>query len=114
MAGEMAPHGCAHGSCLGQQAVAIESVCGFTQNMLNRQGSRFFPPVERAREDGLLMVGGKLTPQWLLDAYSHGIFPWPVFGQTLAWWSPDPRAIIEFDRFHVSRRLARTCRSNQF
>jgi leucyl/phenylalanyl-tRNA--protein transferase len=52
----------------------------------------------------------------LLDAYCHGIFPWPItdFDAPLAWWSPDPRAIIEFDRFHVSRRLQRTCRGSIF
>ena len=38
----------------------------------------FFPPVHWATEDGLLMVGGNLTPDWLLEAYSRGIFPWPV------------------------------------
>jgi leucyl/phenylalanyl-tRNA--protein transferase len=59
------------------------------------------------------MLGGRLDPQWLLDAYANGIFPWPV-GQTLAWWSPDPRAIFDFDYFHVPRRLARTCRSSKF
>jgi leucyl/phenylalanyl-tRNA---protein transferase len=32
----------------------------------------------------------------------------------VAWWSPDPRAVIEFDRFHVSRRLRRTCRGAKF
>ena len=54
--------------------------------------------------------------EWLLDAYRHGIFPWPItdFEAPLAWWSPDPRAVIEFDRFHVSRRLRRTCRSGKF
>ena len=59
---------------------------------------------------------GELTPEWLLDAYRHGIFPWPItdFEAPLAWWSPDPRAVIEFDRFHVSRRLRRTCRSAKF
>jgi leucyl/phenylalanyl-tRNA--protein transferase len=75
--------------------------------------SRFFPSVEAAREDGLLVLGGKLDPDWLLDAYAHGIFPWPI-GQMLAWWSPDPRAVFEFDSFHVPRRLARTCRSGKF
>jgi len=51
-----------------------------------------------------------------LDAYSHGLFPWPV-GEPdwpVAWWSPDPRAIIELDRFHVSRRLRRTVRGGRF
>jgi leucyl/phenylalanyl-tRNA---protein transferase len=78
--------------------------------------SRYFPPAEDADREGLLGFGGELTIEWLLDAYTHGIFPWPItdFEAPLAWWSPDPRAIIEFDRFHVSRRLERTCRSGKF
>lgn len=75
---------------------------------------RFFPPPESADAHGLLGVGGHLSPEWLLDAYSHGIFPWPIDNHHLAWWSPDPRAIIELDRLHISRRLARTCRSRKF
>lgn len=76
--------------------------------------SRFFPPPELADSYGLLRVGGELAPEWLLDAYAHGIFPWPFNNGRLAWWSPDPRAIFELDRFHVSRRLARTVRSGRF
>jgi len=78
--------------------------------------SRFFPPAEWADPQGLVFIGGKLAPEWLIDAYRHGIFPWPLlpnFPQML-WWSPDPRAIFEYDRFYVSRRLARTCRSGKF
>ena len=54
--------------------------------------------------------------EWLVDAYRHGIFPWPITDDRglLAWWSLDPRAIIEWERFHVPRRLARTCRSGRF
>ena len=71
--------------------------------------SRFFPPVELAEEAGVVMFGGHLTPEWLLDAYAHGIFPWPIFDGTsvMVWWSPDPRAIFELDQFHISQRLAR-------
>jgi leucyl/phenylalanyl-tRNA--protein transferase len=77
-------------------------------------GSSKFPAVRYADEHGLLAVGGKLEPEWLLDAYSHGIFPWPFSDGMLAWWSPDPRAVLELDRLHVARRLARTCRSGRF
>lgn len=76
-----------------------------------------FPPLSQASEGGLLMLGGQLTTEWLLTAYRQGIFPWPVCdGQTeiLAWFSPDPRAILEFDRLHVSRRLQRRLRSGRF
>lgn len=78
--------------------------------------SRYFPPVETATPEGLLCIGGELAPDWLLDAYRHGIFPWPIFDdqEILAWWSPDPRAVFEFDGLYVSRRLARTCRSEKF
>lgn len=78
--------------------------------------SEHFPPAENADPEGLVGFGGKLSPEWLLDAYRHGIFPWPItdFEAPLAWWSPDPRAVIEFDRFHVSRRLRRTCRGTKF
>lgn len=75
--------------------------------------SRFFPPAETAGPEGLLAVGGELTPAWLLDSYRHGVFPWPV-RDVLAWWSPDPRAILEFDQLRVPRRLARTIASGRF
>lgn len=76
--------------------------------------SRFFPPVEDSTPEGLLAFGGLLEPEWLLDAYSHGIFPWPYEERApIAWWSPEPRAIIELDTFHIPRRLRRTCRSEK-
>jgi leucyl/phenylalanyl-tRNA--protein transferase len=78
--------------------------------------SPFFPPAEDADADGLVGFGGKLSPEWLLDAYRHGIFPWPTGNPhtPTPWCSPDPRAIIEWERFHVPRRLERTCRSGRF
>ncbi len=78
--------------------------------------SDFFPPAEAADAEGLLGLGGELTPEWLLDAYRHGIFPWPIVDEEgpMAWWSPDPRAIIELDSLHISRRLKRTVRAGQF
>ncbi len=78
--------------------------------------SQIFPPVEEADEDGLLALGGELDSEWLLDAYCHSIFPWP-FGDDsnpMAWWSPDPRGILELDRLHISRRLRRTLRQGRF
>jgi leucyl/phenylalanyl-tRNA---protein transferase len=77
--------------------------------------SRFFPPPTWTTHEGLLCIGGRLSPEWLLDAYRHGIFPWPMWeDEPVAWWSPDPRAIIELDSLHVSRRLQRTIRSSKF
>ncbi|MBN1909308.1 MAG: leucyl/phenylalanyl-tRNA--protein transferase [Pirellulales bacterium] len=78
--------------------------------------SQLFPPVQHSTPDGLLAVGGELSPDWLLDAYCHAIFPWPVdeLDDPVLWWSPDPRAIIELDGLHVSHRLWRTVRSGRF
>lgn len=64
--------------------------------------------------EGLIGVGGDLSPALLLRAYSEGVFPWFSEGDPVLWWSPDPRAIIELDGLHVSRRLARTIRSGKF
>jgi leucyl/phenylalanyl-tRNA--protein transferase len=75
----------------------------------------FFPPPTATTPEGLLCVGGRLAPEWLLDSYGHGIFPWPMWeDEPIAWWSPDPRAIIELDGLHISRRLRRTLDSGRF
>lgn len=79
-----------------------------------RRTSAFFPPAQAASPEGLIGLGGKLTSEWVLDAYRHGIFPWPFTDGELAWWSPDPRAIIEFDRFHMPRSLDRSRRRGGF
>ncbi len=81
--------------------------------------SKRFPAVETADQYGLIGVGGRLEPDWVMDAYVHGIFPWPFRHEyrgthVLGWFSVDPRCIFEFDRFHVSRRLERTIRSGKF
>lgn len=84
--------------------------------MLGLPPSRYFPPAELADEMGLVGIGGYLTPEWLLDAYQHGIFPWPAGDDRwpIPWFSPDPRAILEFDRLHISRSLHRTLRKGRF
>lgn len=68
-----------------------------------------FPDVTQALSDpdGLLAVGGDLSPQRLLFAYRHGIFPWYHADQPILWWSPDPRAVLFPPQIHVSRSLSR-------
>lgn len=60
--------------------------------------------------NGLLAAGGSLEPDWLLRAYTQGIFPWYEAGQPILWWSPDPRAVLWPDDLHVSRSLRRLLR----
>ncbi len=73
-----------------------------------------FPPAETAlREpDGLLAVGGDLTPVRLLNAYAGGVFPWFSDGQPLLWWSPDPRMVFRTDGVRLSSRFRRSLRAN--
>lgn len=77
--------------------------------------SRFFPPPELADEDGIVAIGGTLHPELLLDAYSHGIFPWPVDDHTpIIWSSPAKRAIFQWDEVHIPRRLKPVIRRERF
>lgn len=76
---------------------------------------QFFPPPVKATPDGLVMAGGDLSPETLLDAYRHGIFPWPMYvDDPILWWSPDPRGILPLDGLTISHRLGRTLRSDKF
>ena len=75
-----------------------------------------FPPVEQALDepDGLLAAGADLTPGRLIDAYSHGIFPWFNEGDPILWWSPDPRTVLAPHDFHVSHSLRKRLKQRQF
>jgi len=75
-----------------------------------------FPPTSAALDDpnGLLAVGGDLSPDRLLAAYRRGIFPWYSEPQPILWWSPDPRSILLPGELHVSRSLRRTLRAGGF
>lgn len=73
-----------------------------------------FPPAETALRDpdGLLAVGGDLSPVRLLNAYASGIFPWFSEGQPLLWWSPDPRMVFRTDGVRLSSRFRRSLRNS--
>jgi len=75
-----------------------------------------FPPVSRAlpQPNGLLAAGGDLSPQRLLEAYRHGIFPWFNPGDPILWWSPDPRMILIPSEFKLSHSLRKTLRKGAF
>jgi len=76
-----------------------------------------FPPIDAAGPDGMLFVGGSLAPDWMLEAYRRGIFPMPIRiegRRLIAWLSPDPRGVLEFDELHISRRVHRRLRRGEF
>lgn len=73
-----------------------------------------FPPPAMAEPNGLLAIGGDLSPDRLLAAYRQGIFPWYAEGDPILWWTPAPRLVLFPEEFHLSRRLARVIRQNVF
>lgn len=73
-----------------------------------------FPPPELAEKNGLLAIGGDLSPDRLILAYSHGIFPWYSEGDPILWWSPSPRLVIFPGEFYVPKRLARLIKQQKY
>ena len=73
-----------------------------------------FPDPEEAELEGLLAVGGDLSPERLLLAYSMGIFPWYADEDPILWWSPDPRLILEPESLKISKSLKRIISKKQF
>lgn len=73
-----------------------------------------FPPSHLAEPDGLLAVGGDLTPKRLLKAYEEGIFPWYSDGSPPLWWSPNPRLVLFPEELRVSKSLWRIIKKGFF
>lgn len=73
-----------------------------------------FPPPQLAEKNGLLAVGGDLSPERLLLAYRMGIFPWYTAGDPILWWSPDPRLVLFPGCLHVSKSLQKVLDRNRF
>jgi leucyl/phenylalanyl-tRNA---protein transferase len=73
-----------------------------------------FPPPSEAEPDGLIAVGGDLSPLRLLNAYADGIFPWFRDDEDIFWFSPDPRMVLFPDDLKISASLKRVLRSGKF
>jgi leucyl/phenylalanyl-tRNA--protein transferase len=73
-----------------------------------------FPDPSLAEPDGLLAVGGDLSPERLLAAYKNGIFPWYSEHEPILWWSPDPRLVLFPKKFKVSHSLKQKIKKNVF
>lgn len=79
-----------------------------------RNGMFFPDPQLMPDDEDVIAVGDALAPEVLLDAYRHGIFPWPHRGYPLLWFCPAERAILEFEQLHVPRSLERERRRAKF
>lgn len=73
-----------------------------------------FPDPEEADPDGLLAVGGDLSPRRLINAYACGIFPWYAEESPILWWSTNPRMVLIPDEFHLPRSLRRVLNKKTF
>ncbi|MBU1039941.1 MAG: leucyl/phenylalanyl-tRNA--protein transferase [Proteobacteria bacterium] len=73
-----------------------------------------FPDPAEADPDGLLAIGGDLSPRRLVAAYAGGIFPWYSERSPILWWSPDPRLVLEPSQLHVPKSLKRVLNSGRF
>ena len=74
----------------------------------------FFPPVSNANRDGILAIGGDLSPERLILAYKSGIFPWFEEGEPIYWWSPNPRMVLFLDELVVSKSMRNILNRNIF
>lgn len=73
-----------------------------------------FPPPYAASPDGILAVGGDLSPERLLEGYRQGIFPWFADPEPIIWWSPDPRCVLFPEEIRVSRTMRQILRQKRF
>ena len=76
--------------------------------------SLFFPPVSKANSDGILAIGGDLSPQRLQLAYKSGIFPWFEDDEPIIWWSPNPRMVLFLEDLIVSKSMRNILNRNVF
>ena len=73
-----------------------------------------FPPLDVADEEGLLLIGGRPTPERIVEAYTKGIFPWYNHDSLPLWFSPDPRFILLPEELHISRSMKKLLAKKEF
>jgi leucyl/phenylalanyl-tRNA--protein transferase len=84
--------------------------------LLDEKPGAPFPDVSLAEREpnGLLAVGGDLSPQRIINAYQQGIFPWFSEDEPILWWSPDPRTVLFPERIKISRSLRKLLKKKPF
>lgn len=74
---------------------------------------KFPHPLTTQTTEDVIFVGGELTVENLIQAYSLGIFPWPHQGYPLLWFCPEKRGVLNFEELHISRSLQKWIRKNE-
>ncbi|MFC2109393.1 leucyl/phenylalanyl-tRNA--protein transferase [Bacteroidota bacterium] len=78
------------------------------------ENNKNFPDIKNANEDGVLALGGDLSSERLINAYSNGIFPWYSEGEPIIWYSPDPRMVLFFEELKISKSMRKILRNQVF
>jgi len=73
-----------------------------------------FPDVASASPEGVIAIGGDLSPERLLLAYKSGIFPWYNHGEPIIWYCPDPRMVLYPKQLRISKSLRKVLRDGIF
>lgn len=74
----------------------------------------YFPNVNQANRDGILAIGGDLSPERLQLAYKSGIFPWFEVGDPILWWSPNPRMVLFLEELKISKSMRNVLNKGEF
>jgi leucyl/phenylalanyl-tRNA--protein transferase len=83
-------------------------------NLSSASTGSLFPDPGKADPEGLLAIGGDLSVDTLIKAYSLGIFPWYSKEMPILWWCPDPRMVLFPQKFKVSKSLRQTIRQKKY
>lgn len=73
-----------------------------------------FPDPQYIDDEGIVALGGDLSPERLILAYSNGIFPWYNEGEPIIWWSPNPRFVLYPKDLKVSKSMRQVLRRETF
>ncbi|MEZ4853617.1 leucyl/phenylalanyl-tRNA--protein transferase [Flavobacterium sp.] len=74
----------------------------------------YFPPAEETSPEGILAIGGDLSPERLLLAYQNGIFPWFNDDEPILWWCPPERMVLFFEDLKISKSMRNVLNQNKF
>ena len=74
----------------------------------------YFPNVNQANRDGILAIGGDLSPERLQLAYKSGIFPWFETGDPILWWSPNPRMVLFLEELKIAKSMRKVLNKGEF
>lgn len=91
-----------------------ETVFYFFLNMYFISKELYFPPVKSATVDGIVAIGGDLSPERLLLAYKSGIFPWFEDDEPIMWWSPPERMVLFFEDLKISKSMRNVLNQKKF